>query len=122
MQDMGTPVRRHRDCSGGMQLGENSPIPHARLSCSVLCLALQGAPVWKGCSWAILTYTQGEDASRDASPHNPWPAIGPGSELPQCENAACNGKNLFKVPVKYRPTLSFPMTVGSAQGGDRHVR
>lgn len=66
-----------------------------------------GYTVLKGCSWGILTYTQGEDANRDASPHNHWPAVGSDSEFLQCQSAAYNVENLFKVPPNTDPPYPF---------------
>lgn len=57
--------------------------------------------------------------NRDASMHNYWPSISPGSELPHCESAADNVENVFDIPAKHITTLPFPMALGSAQGGDK---
>ena len=75
-QEMGTSVRwAHKDCSGEIQLGEDSPIPLHRLSCSVPSLTLQCARFWcwhrdgRGCSWDILTHTHREGCQTEMPAH-----------------------------------------------------
>lgn len=107
---MGIPARRaHGDCSGEMQLQENGPIPLPSPRCSVPGLTLQraGLRCWhrgrRGWSW---------DGSH----------IHTGRRMPNRDASTCNHQPpISTTSCVHITALSFPMALGRAQGGERHL-